>query len=81
MTESDVWLLTMAEVADTLRIRPGRAYELARSGLLPGVVRIGRQVRVNAGVLRTWIASGGQALPGGWRWEPAHDEHGGLRVP
>lgn len=37
-------LLTVPEVANELRVRPGRAYELLRRKLIPAV-RIGRQVR------------------------------------
>jgi excisionase family DNA binding protein len=59
-------LLTVPEVARVLRVSPPRVYELARDGLIP-VVRLGRQVRVEQDALRRWIASGGQALPGGWR--------------
>jgi len=64
-------LLTLKETADILRISYARAAELARTGLLPGVVHIGRQVRINADSLEAFIASGGKALPGGWRRKEA----------
>jgi putative molybdopterin biosynthesis protein len=63
-------LLTMQEVADHLGVSVQRAYELGRIGLLP-VVRLGRQMRVDRRRLEDWVASGGQALPGGWRREPS----------
>lgn len=59
-------LLRILEVAKTLSISPQRAYELARSNVLP-VVRLGRQLRVDPSALAEWVAQGGKALPGGWR--------------
>jgi len=49
----------------------GRAYELARVGILPDgvVVRLGRQIRFDEDALVDWIRGGGQALPGGWKRE------------
>jgi len=70
MAEDTLELLTVEEVAREWKVRPGRIYELAREGRLPGVVRLGRQVRLDATRLRDWIAAGGQALPGGWRRRP-----------
>lgn len=63
MTEK---LLRIPEVARILDVTEDCAYELAREGIIP-VVRVGRQIRVHEGQLRQWIASGGQAYPGGWR--------------
>jgi excisionase family DNA binding protein len=62
-------LLTIQEAAALLRVSCPRAYELARSGVLPAV-RLGRQIRIDPVQLRTWIAQGGRALPGGWRHDP-----------
>ncbi len=39
--------LTIPETARLLRINRGRAYEMANDGSLPGVVRIGRTIRVD----------------------------------
>ena len=64
-------LLTAVEAAQLLAITPARFYELARSGRLPGVVRLGRQVRVDADQLEAFIATGGKALDGGWRAQPS----------
>lgn len=61
-------LMTMREVRDVLNVPLARVYDLARQGVLP-VVRLGRQLRVDEDVLREWIRSGGQSLPGGWRKE------------
>lgn len=44
-----------------------RVYDLARRAILPGVVRIGRQVRFNIDKVLEFVDSGGQSLPGGWR--------------
>ena len=55
-------MLKAEEVADLLRVPRARAYELARQGLLP-CVRLGRQVRFDADVVRKWAAQGGRQLP------------------
>lgn len=39
--------LTIPETAQLLRINRGRAYEMANNGTLPGVVRLGRTIRVD----------------------------------
>lgn len=62
-------LLTMSDVAKILNVSVARAYELARTGLLP-TVKLGRQVRVDEARLLSWIEAGGAALPGGWRNTP-----------
>jgi excisionase family DNA binding protein len=61
-------LLRLPEVARILDVNEDCAYKMAREGIIP-VVRIGRQIRVDQSSLDQWIASGGQALPGGWRRE------------
>lgn len=66
-------LLSMAEVATILGISLGRAYELARRGIIPSV-RLGRQVRVDRIALEKWLsgelraepAPGESALPSGF---------------
>lgn len=55
-------LLTVPEVAEILNVSEERVYALARSGL-----KLGRQIRVDAGKLQQWIDCGGSALPGGWK--------------
>jgi len=62
-------LLTLVQAARVLQIKYARAAELARSGVMPGVVRLGRQIRINPEALERFIESGGVALPGGWRRE------------
>ena len=59
-------LLTIDEVAGILNVKVARAYELARTGLLP-TVKLGRQVRIEERRLIAWIEAGGAALPGGWK--------------
>ena len=39
--------LSVPEVAQLLRINRGRAYEMAADGTLPGVIRLGRTIRVD----------------------------------
>lgn len=65
-------LLTLWEVAAILRVTYARAAELARTGLIAGVVRLGRQVRVDPVALQAFISAGGRALPGTWRKEDSN---------
>ena len=46
--------LKVPEVAEGLRIAPGRTYELVGSGEIPSV-RIGRSVRVSRRELEKWL--------------------------
>lgn len=62
-------LLSIAEVAGILGVTKARAYELARTGVLP-TVRLGRQYRVDPDRLQNWMDAGGTALRGGWRRDP-----------
>jgi excisionase family DNA binding protein len=39
--------LTIPETARLLRINRGRAYAMANDGTLPGVIRLGRSIRVD----------------------------------
>ncbi len=55
-------LLRPREVAWLLGIGRSKAYELIAAGELPGVIRIGRSVRVSMKALREWID--GQAVDG-----------------
>lgn len=48
-------VLSVPEAAKVLRISRSRAYELAQGGELPGVLRIGRSVRVSKRALDAWI--------------------------
>ena len=60
-------LLTVAEVAERMRVRPATVYKWLRLGWL-GSVRFGRVVRVPAEGLEALIAAGG------WK-RPAGEEH------
>lgn len=57
-------LLKVPQVAELLDVTVARGYQLAREGVLPGVVRIGRQVRIDADTLAAWIANGGTSNDG-----------------
>ena len=46
--------LTIPETARLLRINRGRAYAMANDGTLPGVIRLGRTIRVD----RTQLITG-----------------------
>ncbi len=45
--EDEPHFLTVPEAARLLRINRGRAYEMAGNGTLPGVIRLGRTIRVD----------------------------------
>jgi excisionase family DNA binding protein len=66
-------LLTVGQASELLNVSESRVYALVREHRLPGVVRIGRTLRVDPVVLQQYIASGGQALAGGWRREATAD--------
>lgn len=55
-------LLRVQQVAEIMDTSLPRAYELVRQGVIPGVVRLGRQIRVNPSALADWIDGGGTAL-------------------
>lgn len=48
-------LLTIEEAAQLLRIGRSRAYSMAASGDMPGLVRVGRSLRVVRRRLLSWI--------------------------
>jgi excisionase family DNA binding protein len=55
-------LLTLAEVASLLRKHVKTVEKMARKGELPGVLRVGRGVRVRAVDLDAWLAGGAPPL-------------------
>jgi hypothetical protein len=61
-------LLTLQDVRRVFPISYARASAAAREGILP-VVRLGRQIFVDPDRLEEFIATGGKALPGGWKRE------------
>jgi excisionase family DNA binding protein len=64
-------LQTIEYACHRLNEKPQRVYNLIREHTFPAgvVVRLGRRIRINPEKLEEFIASGGQALPGGWRKE------------
>jgi len=64
---SKLW--TLHELATFLRVKYARAAELARTNQIPGVVRLGRQIRIDPGPLMAFVAEGGKPLAGGWKKE------------
>jgi len=56
-------LLSIEEAARLLNIGRTRAYEMASAGTLPGVVHIGRSVRVSRKRLEAWIDEQSGAVP------------------
>lgn len=53
-----VELLTVPEAAEMLRVSTRTLYELVRKGLIPGVSRVGRQVRFCRQTLVHWVTGG-----------------------
>jgi excisionase family DNA binding protein len=61
-------LLRPGEVAETLGYSISRVYQLLAKGELPGIIKLGRLVRVSAKALQEWVdqqAQGGQGDDGG----------------
>ena len=69
-TDTDRLLIRVSTAARLLSISRSTAYQLARTGRLPGVVRLGRSIRVSVLGLEEWIdqeraaPTAGQARPG-----------------
>lgn len=53
---SDV--LTVPELARLLRIGRNSAYEAIQRGEIPGVIRVGRSIRVSRATVVRWISQG-----------------------
>lgn len=60
-------LLTVDAVAKRMDVPKSTIYEAARQDRIGGVVRLGRIVRFDPVKFESWLESGGQSLPGGWR--------------
>lgn len=58
--EAEHRYLTVPEAAKMLRINRGRAYAMANDGTLPGVIRIGRSIRVDREKLIAELKDGQQ---------------------
>jgi excisionase family DNA binding protein len=58
--EDEVRFLTIAESARLLRINRGRAYTMANDGTLPGVIRLGRTIRVDREQLIAGLTENGR---------------------
>jgi excisionase family DNA binding protein len=52
-------MLTITQIAERLQVSPVAAYGWARQGLLPGVVRVGGTVRVDASAFEDFLRAGG----------------------
>lgn len=67
MSDDRYW--RVPKVAQLMDVPQDTIYEMARRGGLPGLVRVGRLIRVDSEKLLAWLDGGGQALPGGWKRE------------
>jgi excisionase family DNA binding protein len=54
MTDQRI-VISVPEAAGVLGISVGKAWDLARRGQLPGVLRIGHSVKVSKAVLEEWV--------------------------
>jgi len=52
-------VMTVAEVTELLRLSKNTVYEGLRSGAIPGMLKVGRAVRVSGPVLTRWLQEGG----------------------
>jgi excisionase family DNA binding protein len=53
-------VMTVDEAADLLRVDRKTVYESIRRGELPGVVRLGRSIRISRGALLEFLAGQGR---------------------
>ncbi|NRD67099.1 helix-turn-helix domain-containing protein [Corallococcus exiguus] len=61
--ESEPSFLTVDEAAELLRVNRKTLYEAIRLGQLPGVIRLGRCVRLSRATMLSWASgNGGPAL-------------------
>ena len=51
-------LMRVEELAAVLRVNPKTLYALIRRGEIPGVVRVGRVIRMNRDVVVRWLSEG-----------------------
>ena len=51
--------ITIREVCELLKIAERTAYDLCRTGKLPGAAKVGNQWRVNRLTLMAWLEAGG----------------------
>lgn len=56
-------LLTSSEVAATFGVTEPTIWRWARSGTLPGVVRLGQRVRFSPDAIQRHLEAGGHARP------------------
>ncbi len=55
--EEPALTLTVPEVAKMLRVERKTLYEAIRDGQIPGVMRIGRCIRLRRAVVLAWLSS------------------------
>ncbi len=51
-------VMTVAEVKTLLRLSKNTVYEALKSGAIPGMLKVGRAVRVSGPVLARWLQEG-----------------------
>ena len=54
-TKSEKLLVKIDEAAVMLSLGRATAYQMVQNGTMPGVVRLGRSIRVSADALRTFV--------------------------
>ena len=56
-------VLTVDEVAELLRVNRKTVYEAISKGEIPGVLKIGRKIRISRQAVVDWLAGNGQSRP------------------
>ncbi len=61
---NDRAVLTVAELAALCRCGRRQIYEAIQRGEVPGVVRIGRSIRISTAAIERWLAVAGDEVDG-----------------
>ena len=65
MNDNERLTLTIMEVAKTLGISRGLAYDLARQGKLPGVIRLGKRLLISRKCMDEFLSGQGRTPTSG----------------
>jgi excisionase family DNA binding protein len=56
--------LSVGQAAEVVGVGRATVYEAIRAGSFPGVLRVGRRIRISTAALRRWLEAEGDVAPG-----------------